>query len=293
MTVLKNRTMNKLRLMSFFVNIVDAGSISRASEKMELSKSVVSSALKQLETELGACLITRTTRRQRLTPTGESFYKQCADILQQTENAWMEVSNERQTPSGQLTVTAPGGLLKSLVLPALTKAFTPFPDLHLNIISDDHHLNISQSSVDIAIRVGSSKDSTLKQRKIGSFVDVLCKAKGAPINIIDAPYIAHHWQKQPIKHQYVTKDSRKKNITHLVKHQANTVLDVISMIELGLGVGLVPEHLAKQNPMLEPVANFDTEKNNIIYALHPYFSHVPIAVTMAIEAIEDELNLSH
>lgn len=56
--------MNKLRLMSLFVHIVECGSISKAAEKLELSKSVLSSALKQLEQELDTCLLKRTTRRQ-------------------------------------------------------------------------------------------------------------------------------------------------------------------------------------------------------------------------------------
>ncbi|MCL9782912.1 LysR family transcriptional regulator [Vibrio sp. S4M6] len=280
--------MNKLRLMAFFVNIVESGSISKAAEKMALSKSVVSSALKSLESELGTCLITRTTRRQRLTPTGESFYHQCSEMLKQAESAWQAVSNEKQTPSGKLTVTAPCGLMRSLVLPALAKVFMPFPDLHLNLLSDDQHLNISQSNVDIAIRVGSSQDSNLKQRKIGSFSDVLCQAKNSSVNILDAPYIAHQWQTEPITHQYV-EGARRYNITHKVRHKANTVLDVIAMIELGLGIGLVPEQLAMHNPRLEIVAGFEAEKSNPIYALHPYFAHAPIAVTMAIAAIEDEM----
>lgn len=65
--------MNKLRLMSIYVQIIESGSITKAADKLGVSKSVVSSALKQLENELNTILLKRTTRKQTLTSTGERF----------------------------------------------------------------------------------------------------------------------------------------------------------------------------------------------------------------------------
>lgn len=94
--------MNKLRLMSLFVHIVECGSISKAADKLELSKSVLSSALKQLELELDTCLLKRTTRKQTLTSTGERFYEQCAQMTKQAEAAWLEATELKQVPTGSL-----------------------------------------------------------------------------------------------------------------------------------------------------------------------------------------------
>jgi len=65
--------MNKLRNMTLFMTIVESGSLTKAAEKLELSKSVLSQHLKQLESELSTTLLKRTTRKQSLTPAGERF----------------------------------------------------------------------------------------------------------------------------------------------------------------------------------------------------------------------------
>ncbi|HHP0460193.1 LysR family transcriptional regulator [Vibrio harveyi] len=280
--------MNKLRLMSLFVHIVECGSISKAAEKLELSKSVLSSALKQLEGELDTCLLKRTTRKQTLTPSGERFYQQCAQMTKQAEEAWLEAAELKQTPVGVITVTAPNALMRSIVLPALTAAFADYPDVHLNLISDDKHVDIIQQNIDLAIRVGASGDSNIKQRKVGQFCDVLCRVRGEQSDIEDASYIAQHWQVEPIVHTFFL-EKQDHQVQYPVKHRANSVFDVVSLLEMGLGFGVVPDFILDSNPLLEPVPNAQASKVNPIYVLHPYHAHVPMSVTLAIQAIEERI----
>ncbi|MHA2875288.1 LysR family transcriptional regulator [Vibrio campbellii] len=280
--------MNKLRLMSLFVHIVECGSISKAAEKLELSKSVLSSALKQLEQELDTCLLKRTTRRQTLTSAGERFYKQCAQMTKQAEEAWLEAAELKQVPMGTLTVTAPNALMRSIVLPALTEAFVQYPDVHLNLVSDDKHVDIVQQDIDLAVRVGASGDSNIKQRKVGQFCDVLCRSKEMHTDIESAFYIAQHWQIEPIAHNF-TLNGQDHLVQYSVKHRANTVFDVASLLEMGLGFGILPDFMLDSNPLLEPVPDAKASKANPIYVLHPYHAHVPMSVTLAIKAIEDRI----
>ncbi|MGR5194307.1 LysR family transcriptional regulator [Vibrio rotiferianus] len=273
--------MNKLRLMSLFVHIVECGSISKAADKLELSKSVLSSALKQLEQELDTCLLKRTTRKQALTSAGERFYKQCAQMTKLAEEAWLEAAELKQVPMGTLTVTAPNALMRSIVLPALTDAFAKYPDVQLNLISDDKHVDIVQQDIDLALRVGVSGDSNIKQRKVGQFCDVLCRASNVEIDTKNASYIAQHWQVEPIVQLFSSHQ-----VQYSVKHRANTVFDVVSLLEMGLGIGLVPDFILNSNSLLQPVPDASPSKVNPIYVLHPYQAHVPMAVAMAIKAIE-------
>ena len=281
--------MNKLRLMSLFVHIVECGSISKAADKLELSKSVLSSALKQLEQELDTCLLKRTTRKQTLTSTGERFYEQCAQMTKQAEAAWLEATELKQVPTGRLTVTAPHALMRSIVLPALTSAFADYSDVQLNLMSDDKHVDIVQQDIDLAVRVGASGDSNIKQRKVGQFCDVLCRAKGAHSDLESAPYIAQHWQLEPVAHAFASKE-QERQIQYPVKHRANTVFDVASLLEIGLGVGILPDFMLESNSLLEPVPGAKASKVNPIYVLHPYQAHVPMAVTLAIKAIESRID---
>ncbi|WP_045462119.1 LysR family transcriptional regulator [Vibrio hyugaensis] len=281
--------MNKLRLMSLFVHIVECGSISKAADKLELSKSVLSSALKQLEQELDTCLLKRTTRKQTLTSTGECFYEQCAQMTKQAEAAWLEATELKQVPTGRLTVTAPHALMRSIVLPALTSAFADYSDVQLNLISDDKHVDIVQQDIDLAVRVGASGDSNIKQRKVGQFCDVLCRVRGSHTEFESAPYIAQHLQLEPVAHAFASKELERQ-IQYPVKHRANTVFDVASLLEMGLGVGILPDFMLESNSLLEPVPGAKASKVNPIYVLHPYQAHVPMAVTLAIKAIESRID---
>ncbi|GEM76182.1 LysR family transcriptional regulator [Vibrio sagamiensis] len=277
--------MNKLRLMSLFVHIVESGSITKASEKLDLSKSVLSSALKQLEYELDTCLLKRTTRKQSLTPAGERFYMQCAQMTKLAESAWLEAAELKRVPTGNINVTASHALMHSIVLPALTEVFADYPDVKLNLISDDKHVDIVERNVDLAIRVGTSGDSNLKQRKVGEFYDVLCCSSSFEEDWKTASYIAHDWQVEPIVHRTSIGEDHTA-IKFEVGHKANTVFGVMSLLEMGLGVGIIPEFMLENNQCLQAVSNVDRSKPCPIYVLHPYHAHVPMTVTMAIKAIE-------
>lgn len=280
--------MNKLRLMSIFVHIVEAGSISKAADKLDVSKSVISAALKQLEQELDTCLLKRTTRRQSLTPAGERFYSQCALMTKQAETAWQTATEFQQVPAGKLTVTAPHALMRAIVLPALTNVFNTYPSVHLNLISDDKHIDIMLQDIDLAVRVGASDDSNLKQRKVGKFHDILCQARGLTAQSNTSSYIAQYWQREPIMHQ-LSNEQEQQALEYKVTHRANTIFDVVTMLEMKLGVGLVPSFLLETNPKIEAVPNIAPSKENPIYMIHPYHSHTPLTVMMAIEAIEKRI----
>ncbi len=279
--------MNKLRLMSIYVQIVESGSITKAADKLDVSKSVISSALKQLEKELNASLLKRTTRKQSLTATGERFYHQCALMLEHAESAWLEASESMNTPSGQLSVTAPHALMQSIVLPALTDTFEGVSNVTLNLISDDNHVDIIQQDIDLAIRVGASANSNLKQRKLGQFCDVLCQSKNGDSDLTSCRYVAQHWQSERIQHRLL---SGQREITFVPTHRVNTIYDAISLIERGFGIGLVPEFLLSDNMTIKPVLEVEKTQPNPIYSLHPYQAHVPLTVSMAINAIEQRIH---
>ncbi|WP_394152395.1 LysR family transcriptional regulator [Vibrio maritimus] len=283
--------MNKLRLMSVFVQVVESGSISKAADKLDVSKSVVSTALKQLEQELDTTLLKRTTRKQTLTSAGERFYAKCAQMSAIAESAWIEASASLQEPKGRLTVTAPHALMKSIVLPSLTAKFKGHPQVSLNLIADDKHVDLIQDDIDLAIRIGSSKNSNLKQRKLGEFVDLLCSADTNNIDVRASPYIAQHWQSEPITHE-LEFNGRSETINFPISHRANTVFDVVSLIETGLGIGLVPDFILNEHKSVTAISDARPTKVNSIYVLHPYQAHVPLVVTLAIEAIEHAINTS-
>lgn len=282
--------MNKHRQMSLFLAIVESGSISKAAERLELSKSVLSSALKQLEQELDTVLLKRTTRKQNLTPQGERFYQHCLAMHEIADQAWDEIKQAQTTPSGSVTLTAPHALMESVVAPAVASVFVRYPEVKIELIADDHQLDLMQHNIDLAIRVGESADSSYRQKKIGAFRDVLCQANHSQEELSSAAYIANHWQRKHIHHTLQNQINDKvKTFRFSASHRANTINQVATMVSLGLGVGIIPDFLIKQYPALAPcLPDYELPLTNL-YALHSYSQKPPIAVLMAIEAIQSKL----
>ena len=77
--------MGQLEDMAMFVRIVEAGSITKAAEQLNIAKSAVSRRLKDLETRLGSQLISRTTRQSNLTQAGEQYYQKVNNILSEVD----------------------------------------------------------------------------------------------------------------------------------------------------------------------------------------------------------------
>lgn len=301
--------MSKLKKMTVFMYVVKLGSITKAAEKLDVSKSVVSQHLKQLETELSVTLLKRTTRKQSLTTAGEHFYQQCCAMHNLAEQAWQDAQQLQIEPQGLIKVTAPHALMDHLVLPALHDVFHDYPGVELELISHDGRSDLMQEGIDIAIRVGESKISNLKQKRIGDFRDVLCGSLQTvkayqhdieKLKVDNIRYVANHWQEKSIHHTFShKKNSLKKASTQHCElrfkthHKANTLPTCLSMLEQGFGVGIIPDFIfAKHtNTLAELLPGHQLDKVNV-YALHSYQAAVPIGVTMAIKAIAKRLDNS-
>ncbi|MDD1793260.1 LysR family transcriptional regulator [Enterovibrio sp. ZSDZ42] len=283
--------MNKLKQMTLFMHVVEMGSITNAADKLDTSKSVVSQALKQLELDLDTTLLTRTTRRQSLTQSGEHFYQYCCEMHRVAEHAWEEMKVQQTIPKGKITLTAPNALMSSLVVPALLTAYADYPDVELNLINDDNQLDLMENNIDLAIRAGRSLPSNNKQRRIGEFRDVLCCAKDSDFSLVNAPYIAHQWQPKTVSHElYNPLTNETRSLTFSPRHRTNAMQTTLALIESGYGLGILPNFTVSTNPKLKPVLpDFQMPRVNV-YALHPFHGTVPIGVKMAIDAIESALH---
>lgn len=282
--------MNKHKQMLIFKTIVDSGSISKAAERLELSKSVLSNHLKHLENELNVDLLKRTTRRQSLTLAGEQFYQHCVALNDVMSRAWEDIHQLQHQPQGKVSVTAPVALMDSIVIPALSDAFALYPKVSLHLIADDRQLDLLQHDIDIAIRVGESPNSHIKQKRIGRFQDILCQSTHSLESPSDANYIANHWQPKEVAHILHNKQSASTiELSYATSHRANSVNQVASLIQHNMGIGLLPDFLLAQYSDIEPCFKDHYLAINNVYALHPYSKSPPASVVHAINAIEKRL----
>ncbi|MBN3857586.1 LysR family transcriptional regulator [Paraburkholderia sp. Ac-20340] len=150
-----------------FVTVIDAGSITAAAEKLQQTVSGVSRALTRLEKQLGVALILRTTRRLQLTEEGELFLERARTILAAMEDAEEAVTRHREQPSGRLRVDAATPFMLHCIVPHTAAFAARYPDIQLELTSNERIVDLLEQRVDIAIRIGALQDSTLHARSLG------------------------------------------------------------------------------------------------------------------------------
>ncbi|MDH4582734.1 LysR family transcriptional regulator [Pseudomonas sp. BN415] len=174
-----------------FTAVVDTGSITAAAEQLAQTASGVSRALSRLEDKLDVTLLRRTTRRLELTEEGEAFLVQARRILAQVEEAEEQMALRRQKPAGRLRVNAASPFMLHVLVPLVAGFRKRYPEIELELHSSDQIIDLIEHRTDIAIRIGTLRDSTLHARPLGSSrIRVLAspaylKAHGTPKKVED------------------------------------------------------------------------------------------------------------
>lgn len=182
--------MNKFAEMHLFVSVVGAGSLSEAARRLGKTRSVVSLRLQQLEHRLGVSLLER-GRQLRLTEAGQTFYTHSLRILDDLENAEDAVLTGQASMRGQLRIAAPMAFGMRYGAPLLAAFAAKYPELRLDVESDDRHVNLQDENYDLAIRIGKIDDSSLVARPIAINRHVICAsrsylaARGEPLEPCD------------------------------------------------------------------------------------------------------------
>lgn len=146
--------MDLLTQMRSFTRVVEAGSLSGAARSLRLSLAAVSRQVSSLEREVGARLLSRTTRRLAVTEAGRRYYDHCLRVLRDVEEARASVAEGRAV-GGLLTVTAPIAYGLARVVPAVSQLLATHPALRLDLRLEDRVIDLVGEGVDVAIRTGA------------------------------------------------------------------------------------------------------------------------------------------
>lgn len=151
-----------------FVAVVDTGSITAASELLGLTISATSRTLGRLEEKLQTTLLRRTTRRLELTEEGADFLKHARAILASVDAAEEQMAARRLRPVGRLRVDAATPFMLHVLVPLLAGFRAEFPDVRLELNSNEGIIDLIEKRTDVAFRIGALKDSTLHARPVGT-----------------------------------------------------------------------------------------------------------------------------
>lgn len=185
--------MDRLDAMRVFLAVVDAGSISAGSRKLNAPLPSVSRKLSELERYLKTNLIIRTSRNIQLTDAGRDYLEAARRIIAELEEAERRASGEYQTPRGELTLTMPVEFGRRHVLPLALAFAREHAEVTLNMVASDRVVHLVDEQVDVAIRLGHLADSGLYAVKVGEFRLLTCASpeyleqRGTPSHPAELP----------------------------------------------------------------------------------------------------------
>ncbi len=141
-----------LNLFVTFAAVAEAGSYSRAAEKLGISKALASRHVSALEAALGLKLINRSTRAVKLTDAGSLFHQRCSEILATARDAVQEVSDLRVRPAGLLRISSAISFGRLHLVPALARFSARYPELRFSLELNQDFADLMTSSADVVVR---------------------------------------------------------------------------------------------------------------------------------------------
>lgn len=170
--------MSRFNELETFIAVVDAGSITKAAERLNLAKSSVSRRLDDLERRLGVQLLVRSTRSLTLTDSGRTFYESSNRLLDDLADAELEVSREHGELAGRIRLAAPLSFGHRHLAPAIAEFLDRHPAVRFDLDLSDRKVNLLEEKFDLAVRIADLDDSSLIARRIAATTHVVCASPG-------------------------------------------------------------------------------------------------------------------
>ena len=277
-----------LNAIWLFTQIVRAGNISQAARLLKLPKSTVSLKLKQLENHLGISLLKRTTRKLSLTEAGQAYFEICNQAMQaiQAADSYAAGYRKEAAPRGKLRISAPVEMGSSVLNQIISGFIEQYPHIQLEVLLTDKLVDLVGEDIDLAIRIGMLKDSSLIAKKIGM---TELQLFAAPSYLLRAPelesphdLIQHRClQFSNASHPNQWKLYQAEQLVEIVVAATISVNNLLALKELtllGQGISLLPRFLCHQEierqQLVQILPAWKTQQKPV-HVVYPNQSFVP------------------
>lgn len=169
-------SVNQLALINTFVQIVSAGSFSRAAKQLDTSQPTVSRQLRMLEDHLGVKLLNRNTRGISLSEAGRRYYDYSRTMTGELDRFESELRGATDLPCGLLRVVVPSGFAQFRLIEIAAEYLRDNPATRLEWKISDAPARFVDDAVDCAIQVDTIKDELVIARKLGEVKKIIVAA---------------------------------------------------------------------------------------------------------------------
>lgn len=282
--------MDTLTRIRAFIDVVEAEGFSAAARKVGRSKALLSKYVRELEDDLGALLLNRTTRQFSLTEAGHTYYRTASDILKEIDNLADLVREGATDLKGRIRVSAPRTFADAAIGRSLIDFAAAHPDISLEVISDDRFVDLVEEGYDVAIRITKLEDSGLIARKLSAFSLIPCASpefiekhgpithpsqlSGVPCIIDTNGRFLNNWR-------FDGPDGSTIAVTVHGRLEVNSPLTAMRAAEAGLGIAVLPDFIFRERQpsgTLVPILEDYLSKDRGIYAIYPHRRYLPAKV---------------
>lgn len=245
--------MDKLFAMQTFVRVVETGSFSAVARERNTSQSNVSKQIAALEDNLGAKLLTRTTRSLVLTDDGHQYFEEARRLVSEVDEAEIRLRHGEEQLRGILRVAAPLAFGLRVLMPHVQNFLKLHPNIKIDLKLSDHIIDLVEEGVDLAVRITHLSDSGLIARRIGESKAILTASQKYLLSLahgLDLPHMPEDLQKhacivyteRTTRNTWTFKDKQGNTTSVSVNGplQSNSSEAVRAAVLSGLGIAYAP-----------------------------------------------------
>ena len=287
--------MDTLTRMRAFIEVVEAEGFSAAARKIGRSKALLSKYVRELEDELGALLLNRTTRQFSLTEAGHTYYRRASEIVREIDSLADSVRESSGDVRGRIKLTAPRTFADAPVGESLIDFAKQHPDIVLEIHLDDRFVDLVEEGFDLAIRISRLESSSLIARRLAPFSIRVCGAPelieqvGMPTHPRDlarAPCIIDTNGRWLANWPFRGDDDETISVAVSGPIEVNSPIAARAAAVAGLGFAMLPDFIAAPEIMsgrLLPVLDERILQGGGIFAVYPHRRYLPAKVRVFVD----------
>ncbi len=287
--------MDTLTRMRAYIDVVEAEGFSAAARKVGRSKALLSKYVRELEDELGALLLNRTTRQFSLTEAGHAYYRRATEIVRDIDTLAESVRETSGDVKGRIKLSAPRSFADVDIGHSLIDFALEYPDIVLDIRLDDRFVDLVEEGFDVAIRITRMEDSSMIARRLRPFGIRYCASPdllekhgtpAKPQDLAGMPCIVDTNGRWLNNWPFATPAGEMLSVAMSGRLEVNSPLASRAAAIAGLGFAALPDFIAQPaiaSGKLVAVLDDWTWQDGGIYAVYPHRRYLPAKIRVFVD----------
>lgn len=287
--------MDTLTRMRAFIDVVEAEGFSAAARKIGRSKALLSKYVRELEDELGALLLNRTTRQFSLTEAGHTYYKRASEIVREIDSLADAVRDSSGDVRGRIKLSASRTFADAPIGQSLIDFAKAHPDIVLEIDLDDRFVDLIEEGFDLALRISRLESSSLIARRLAPFSMRLCASPDLiarrgkperPQDLASLPCIIDTNGRYRSNWPFAGEDGEAISVAVTGPMEVNSPLAARAAAVAGLGFAILPDFIAEpavESGELVPLLEDRILPGGGIFAVYPHRRYLPAKVRVFVD----------